>query len=194
MLLLFFLIIQTYSIECTNGTYLNQTTQTCDQCILGCYNCTGSSYSECIKCQEGRYLDPEFQICSYPLGCITYEDTVGCTSCEERFKLIESKCIFQCEGCKQDECSVNYCNVCENWFMESDELGRCIVVNASKIVSLIFIIIIFILFMIIPIVFIIKYQKKKKQERQELEQQLLQKGEQQHLHENVTNQDEEQLQ
>lgn len=41
---------------CSNGTYLNKKTSSCDSCYFSCKECYGPQFGSCFSCVEGFYL------------------------------------------------------------------------------------------------------------------------------------------
>ena len=169
ILILFFYIQFIQSQTCPLMYFYDPKEQTCKECSINCIKCNGTEYENCEICAPTFYKDDKTRICTNPLGCLEYEDHIGCTSCKENFKLIENKCSFQCEECQENHCSVNYCNKCINWFKSSDENGKCTIINGGKIgITIIFILMVCIIVITIIVLlstFIFKIMKEKKEQQ-----------------------------
>lgn len=56
----------------TEGTYANSKTAKCELCLHGCKTCASGDFNSCMSCQDGFYLQEEYQICDKcPSECLT---------------------------------------------------------------------------------------------------------------------------
>ena len=51
------------SISCPSEYFADNSTQSCRKCNVACASCTGSSYSACITCNPGYYMQPNSTAC-----------------------------------------------------------------------------------------------------------------------------------
>lgn len=120
---------------CTEGSYFNPSTYTCDACLAPCLTCT--SLSNCSSCTYGYYLNSVNQcfLCSsvlpHCLNCSTNTtaNEFNCTTCAQGYYVDSSQ---QCELCSNtingclDCYDSSYCLTCSGSLVFSSEMGHCL--------------------------------------------------------------------
>jgi hypothetical protein len=82
--------------KCDNGNYCNPETKKCEECLVS--NCTGTcdeTGNVCIECAKGDYLNEtsgECMSCPNCKECMSYDNTVYCTVCNDDSVPVNGKC------------------------------------------------------------------------------------------------------
>ena len=146
--------------QCENGYMLNENKcekeEIIEDCTIGenekCKTCNSDPNlkNECLECNEGYYLPSDgnkktCQSCATIQNCIECsgtKDSIQCLKCEERYSLIDNKCINnycnigneeKCASCKTEIGKTKECATCNEGYFIPDDTNPYICTQCSTL-------------------------------------------------------------
>lgn len=110
-------------LSCSEGSYHNSSSQTCQKCSRFCKTCSGPAENQCLTCLPSFLLGNSS--CSCPVNTYLNQQLFQCAMCASTCRTCTGPRFNECESCGSERILVNRTCRCPEHYFEI-ERGGCV--------------------------------------------------------------------